>query len=429
MTMRDDTARAGADPDSPPGTVMPRIRGRLRTRLPGPIRVARGQLIVLAGYLLLTPIVLAIITVTGGLAKLNLSTTELAASTIGNIVVAGGCILASRMLLARSPVGYLLGIAVGGFAAAAGLWAIYRIVNGSSGLTDNPAFFQFVYQSVFVVLGAAIVFNLVRVVGEARQLVTDTNVTTGRGLRVPLRDIRIRPGKAVAPPPAIESTDGTGEAAPISDMTAAPTGAAEEHIAVRDTGEPLLAVRGLKKHFPIYGGLLRRQIGTVYAVDGVDFDVFPGEIFSLVGESGCGKTTLGRTRPPADAADGRPGRLRRLRAGRRRSRRHAPAPAPDADHLPGPVRVAQPADARQRHHRRGPPRPGRHGSRRRATSGSRTRSRSSACGATTPGATRTSSAAASASASASPAPSPSSRTSSSATSPSRPSTSRSRARS
>jgi oligopeptide/dipeptide ABC transporter ATP-binding protein len=58
---------------------------------------------------------------------------------------------------------------------------------------------------------------------------------------------------------------------------------------------PLVAVRDLKKHFPIYGGLLRRQIGTVYAVDGVDFDIFPGEIFSLVGESGCGKTTLGRT--------------------------------------------------------------------------------------------------------------------------------------
>ena len=59
--------------------------------------------------------------------------------------------------------------------------------------------------------------------------------------------------------------------------------------------EPLLAVRGLKKHFPIHGGPAAPQIGTVYAVDGVDFDVFPGEIFSLVGESGCGKTTLGRT--------------------------------------------------------------------------------------------------------------------------------------
>ncbi len=58
---------------------------------------------------------------------------------------------------------------------------------------------------------------------------------------------------------------------------------------------PLIEVSGLKKHFPIYGGLLRRQVATVYAVDGVDFEVKPGEIFSLVGESGCGKTTLGRT--------------------------------------------------------------------------------------------------------------------------------------
>jgi peptide/nickel transport system ATP-binding protein len=58
---------------------------------------------------------------------------------------------------------------------------------------------------------------------------------------------------------------------------------------------PILEVRGLKKHFPIFGGVLRRQVATVYAVDGVDFDVRQGEIFSLVGESGCGKTTLGRT--------------------------------------------------------------------------------------------------------------------------------------
>ncbi len=63
----------------------------------------------------------------------------------------------------------------------------------------------------------------------------------------------------------------------------------------RGTAEPILSVRGLKKHFPIVGGILKRRIATVYAVDGVDFDVQPGEIFSLVGESGCGKTTLGRS--------------------------------------------------------------------------------------------------------------------------------------
>ena len=60
-------------------------------------------------------------------------------------------------------------------------------------------------------------------------------------------------------------------------------------------GQPLLTVQGLKKHFPIYGGILRKRIGTVYAVDGVDFEIMPGETFALVGESGCGKTTLGRT--------------------------------------------------------------------------------------------------------------------------------------
>jgi oligopeptide transport system ATP-binding protein len=60
-------------------------------------------------------------------------------------------------------------------------------------------------------------------------------------------------------------------------------------------GEPLLHVEGLQKYFPIYGGVLRKRVGTVFAVDGVSFDVNKGEIFALVGESGCGKTTLGRT--------------------------------------------------------------------------------------------------------------------------------------
>ena len=58
---------------------------------------------------------------------------------------------------------------------------------------------------------------------------------------------------------------------------------------------PLLSVRGLTKHFPITRGLLRRQVGTVKAVDGISFDVAPGETLGLVGESGCGKTTAGRS--------------------------------------------------------------------------------------------------------------------------------------
>ena len=56
----------------------------------------------------------------------------------------------------------------------------------------------------------------------------------------------------------------------------------------------LLKVRGLQKHFPITKGLLRRQVGAVRAVDGIDLDVRRGETLGLVGESGCGKTTTGR---------------------------------------------------------------------------------------------------------------------------------------
>ncbi|MBW2180133.1 MAG: ATP-binding cassette domain-containing protein [Deltaproteobacteria bacterium] len=57
----------------------------------------------------------------------------------------------------------------------------------------------------------------------------------------------------------------------------------------------LLKVENLKMHFPIHGGIFWRQIGKVFAVDGVSFAVKQGETVGLVGESGCGKTTVGRS--------------------------------------------------------------------------------------------------------------------------------------
>jgi peptide/nickel transport system ATP-binding protein len=73
--------------------------------------------------------------------------------------------------------------------------------------------------------------------------------------------------------------------APDATVVAAPT----------ETRKPLLEVRGLKKYFPIRANdLFRREIGAVRAVDDVSFNVYEGEILSLVGESGCGKTTTAR---------------------------------------------------------------------------------------------------------------------------------------
>ncbi len=72
-------------------------------------------------------------------------------------------------------------------------------------------------------------------------------------------------------------------------MTAAPA-PGEATAAAR----PLVEVRGLKMHFPIHAGVLRRRVGTVRAVDGIDFDIARGETLGMVGESGCGKSTAGR---------------------------------------------------------------------------------------------------------------------------------------
>jgi oligopeptide/dipeptide ABC transporter ATP-binding protein len=62
-----------------------------------------------------------------------------------------------------------------------------------------------------------------------------------------------------------------------------------------DKAASVLEVKGLKKYFPVRRGLLRRTVGHVHAVDDISFSIGPAETVGLVGESGCGKTTVGRT--------------------------------------------------------------------------------------------------------------------------------------
>jgi len=119
----------------------------------------------------------------------------------------------------------------------------------------------------------------------------------------------------------------------------------------------LLEVSDLKTHYPVRSGLLRRAVGMVHAVDGVSFALGVGETLGLVGESGCGKSTVARSILRLVEPTG--GSIRLKRPGHHPSFQGDPASAPafDADRVPGPVRLAQSAHDRGRYRRRAADRP------------------------------------------------------------------------
>ena len=265
----------------------PTVRRRLRRRPPASIRNGRALIISVAGYgfmVLFTAVLGLFIGIKGVSGALPL----IAAVTIPLGLV---CIGLARLTKTRQLWSLALVVAWGGLIAVV-LGYLIATMGDRQSDADTAFFLQLFLLAPFV-LSVASVWHFLRGAKwfngehESRLLPEESGA---RPITDPLTVV-----PETAPAAHVEINVPVAIDAAVLDGPIGTTVIPAAPAPVAAPVAPLLTVQGLKKHFPIYGGIMRRQIGTVYAVDGVDFEIMPGETFALVGESGCGKTTLGRT--------------------------------------------------------------------------------------------------------------------------------------
>ena len=271
----------------------PVVRRRLRRRPPASIRNGRALLLSVAGYVFVGLAVLllgVIVSAKGALAVLPV------AAAVG---IPLGAALVAVVRLTRTRQAWAFALALGAALAIVAATGYLIVTMGDRMGEPNATFFaQFGLLMPFVMALAA-AWHLTR--GRAwfngeHERPLRPEEAGARPITAPLASAAA--ATPVSGPPIVPVTTAGVAAAVASggaEVIAPPSAPFGLAAAAPREVQPLLTVQGLKKHFPIYGGLMRRQIGTVYAVDGVDFEIMSGETFALVGESGCGKTTLGRT--------------------------------------------------------------------------------------------------------------------------------------